>query len=530
MKYLKQVLKKFMSDREITSLKDEKQALEYLKDRGISKDVIFKELENHFGFKSVDLKKINIDSNILSEFNITGLKAQNIIPYKFESETNTYYFATADPAKPMDYIVNLCRQKGKKAKFLFAFKTDIEEKINNIEKLDVTQVTDVVAVDWITQITQKGIDIGASDIHIEPLEYGAQVRYRIDGILSIKDVFDYSGDFIQSAISRLKIISGMNIAEKRRPQDGRIDGFDYNGEKYDMRASSVSTIHGEKVVLRIFNKDYKLKSLEALGFSGRELEGIIKMLTASSGVVYLAGATGSGKTTTLYAMINHINTDDISISTIEDPVESSIKGINQIQINSQLNEQYTSILKALLRQDPDVIVVGEVRDRDTAELCIRASLTGHLVLSTIHANNAIDTISRLYNMNIEPYLISSGALGFMSQKLIRVLCSCKQEAVLGPSERAWLDSMKNKYSGFDIGVIYEPKGCDTCNDIGYKGRTVIAEVVVLDEHLKDLIIKHRGVKEIIEEAKIRGFTPIELGGYKKVLEGVTSIKEIMRVT
>lgn len=534
MRYLNAILKQFVPDLEVLVESSDEDILKQLLKRGIEKTDILKALERHYGFECVDVENTFINQDILGEFNISVLKRQSILPLK--RENRVYQFAMSDPLKQQlkEHIAALCLQKGFEARFFFAFSSEIQAKYIDLEnnprqKPQQEEIGEFDAVAWVDQAIKKGATLQASDIHIEPQEQGCQVRYRVDGILAVKDIFDFSQEKTQSIISRIKIISGMDIAEKRKPHDGRIDRIMHQGKRFDLRVSTVPTIHGEKAVLRIFNQDDDILSFTELGFTCYEEKQIQKLLNSPYGIIYLAGATGSGKTTTLYTMINSIKSDEVNISTIEDPVERTIKGVNQIQINSQLGNQCATNLRALLRQDPDVIVVGEVRDKETAELCIRASLTGHLVLSTVHANNAIDTVSRMHNMGIEPYMLSAGTLGLVSQRLIRVLCpSCKIKTKLASHERAWVKYIAKKYQEEESDSFYEPAGCQECNNIGYKGRTSVVEIVTLDEELKDMIANRKTSREIYKKAQLKGYIPIERGSYRKAVQGITSVVEAMR--
>lgn len=522
----------------VPDFRTDEEALNYLKGKGIPKEKIIKELESYYGVSYVDLEKTEIDPDLFSIFDFSKLRERKIIPFHFNRSTRTISFAIADLGDQYlrENISSLCRQRNFSSKFFFAFTHEIEQKFKKIEmslknEENLLEIDEVGAREWVDRILKRGIQLKASDIHIEPCEKGLQVRYRIDGILSLKEHHDFSENFIQSITARIKIISNMNIAEKRRPQDGRLDNFEYENNKYDLRVSTVSTIYGEKIVMRVFNKNSRILSFKELGFFEEDENKIKSMLNMPFGIIYLAGATGSGKTTTLYTMIDHINSEEINIYTIEDPVEKTLKNINQIQINPQSGITYASTLKALLRQDPDVIVVGEIRDQETADLSVRSSLTGHLVLSTIHANNALETISRLYNMGIEPYLIGASTLGFISQRLVRVLCSyCKKEKEPDTIEKEWLNRIERTYNLPSSNYsIYKPCGCPKCNNLGYKGRTAVAEVLtILDSKRKELIT-NRDTETLYKTALKKDFSPMELNAYRKVIKGITSVQEAMRV-
>jgi type II secretory ATPase GspE/PulE/Tfp pilus assembly ATPase PilB-like protein len=302
------------------------------------------------------------------------------------------------------------------------------------------------------------------------------------------------------------------------------------GVKYDLRVSILLTSHGEKAVIRVFNKESRITDFAGLGFSPDDETAIKKMLSSAYGIVYLGGPTGSGKTTTLYAMIEHKNSDKINIYTIEDPVEKTIPGVNQIQVEPKTGVGYPEILRALLRQDPDILVVGEIRDQETADLSVRSSLTGHLVLSTVHANNALDIINRLYNMSVEPYLLSATALGFISQRLVRVLCPrCKQEVKPSPPEIIWLEQLSSVYGVDTNKTFYGPMGCPACNNIGYKGRLAVAEVLSVTSREQKECLAARDIISLCDTSLKNGFAPLDLAGFLKASSGSTSVREVMRV-
>lgn len=515
--------------------KTEKEALSYIKEKGISKNDVVKRIESYYGLSYVDLMKTEITPDLFSIFDFDSLKEKKIMPFAYDKATNTISFAMAgiDNRQLKESVSALCRQKGFNTRFFFAFAHEIEKKHREIKgsALSVINIDEGGAREWVDDVLKKGINFAASDIHIEPKEKGLQVRYRVDGVLSLKENYNYSEDFIQSITARAKIISGMNIAERRRPQDGRIDNYEHNGRKYDFRVSTVSTINGEKIVMRLFDRSSRIVSFRELGFCGRDEEKIKEMLAMPYGIIYLAGATGSGKTTTLYTMIDHVSSDKINIYTIEDPVEKTLKEVNQIQVNPQSGITFAGTLRALLRQDPDVIVVGEIRDQETADLSVRSSLTGHLVLSTIHANNAVDSISRLFDMGIESYLVGASTLGIISQRLVRKLCPhCKQEATPDCAEEKWLNRIEKTYCLPPAREkLYRPRGCPECNNLGYKGRIAVAEVLTVSGGKHRELITRKNTETLQKMALEEGFIPMELNAYKKVLDGTTSVEEAMRV-
>ena len=384
---------------------------------------------------------------------------------------------------------------------------------------------------WVNNVINRG-KLGDSDIHIERLRTEMQVRYRVDGLLCNKKTFKLSDNAISSIYVRLKIISNMDIAENRRSQDGRIDNYEYNGEYYDLRVSSVNTIYGEKAVLRMLKKTDEVIPFNALGFTKENEEKVKKMLNSQNGIIYLAGATGSGKTTTLYTMIEEVKDDSVNIYTIENPVEKTIDNVNQIQIDEASGTDYPTVLRTLLRQDPNVIVVGEVRDVETAELSIRASLTGHLVMTTIHANSAVDSLSRLSDMGVESYLIGASLVGTLSQRLVRKLCpKCKvKREKLKEYEEIWI---KQEIKDFDYdeekakgNYIYESVGCDECSG-GYKGRIAAVEVLNIDDNLRSMISKQTHINEINDYLKENDYKTLKYDGILKALNGITGMEELI---
>lgn len=554
MKYLKPVLKNIISEPEhmenASKLKDDKEMLEYLLKLGIDKKTIISKMESYYALQYIELQDLEIDLGIFEIFDMKNLRRDGLLPYDFKD--NTYYFVMTDIVSQSmrENIQQYCRQRGLDTRFRFAFEHEIEAKFNEIEEslksyvkeeashnvYDVgsdyaNKPDDTSAVALVNKFISKGIRAGASDIHIEPLETGLQVRYRVDGMLSLKEIHNYDPEFISNIMARLKIVSGMDIAERRRPQDGRIGDFVVDKQKYDLRTSTVPTKFGEKAVLRIFRKDSGIIGYEELGLYPEEIKKVKNVLNNSYGIIYLAGATGSGKTTTLYTMIQDINKDTENIYTIEDPIEKTIPNVNQIQLDLVAGVDYASTLRALLRQDPDVIVVGEIRDQETADLAVRSSLTGHLVLTTIHANTALETVPRLRHMGIEAYMISASTLAFMSQRLVRVLCPrCKEKAPLKEYEKYWLDLIAKKFN-IDLpeDKFYRAVGCEACHNIGYKGRTALFEIIPVTDSFKELIAKDVDLPALYKQARDEGFVSLEMNGIRKAMEGTTSIEEVMRV-
>jgi general secretion pathway protein E len=363
----------------------------------------------------------------------------------------------------------------------------------------------------------------ASDIHFEPSEKGLVVRYRIDGILY--PVLTPTKRLQPSIIARLKIMAGMNIAENRLPQDGRF-GIRTGGKDVDLRVSALPTSHGERLVLRLLEKDNRLLNLADIGFAPDKLAVMQQLIHLSHGIILATGPTGSGKTTTLYASLSQINAPDHNIITVEDPVEYRLQGISQMQVNPKINLTFSNGLRSILRQDPDVIMIGEIRDRETAEIAIHASLTGHLVLSTLHTNDAAGAVTRLIDMGIEPFLVASSVVAIVAQRLIRMTCSaCRKPYRPTPEEAARLGA-----SHADHATLYRGEGCPSCSHTGYRGRRGIYELLLVDDDIRRLIMAKADSMAIKQAAVEKGMRTLKDEGAAKVLDGVTTTEEIMRIT
>jgi len=391
------------------------------------------------------------------------------------------------------------------------------------EKL-AAMVDDAPIVKVVNSVIQQAVSEGASDIHLEPREDGLQIRLRVDGFL--RDVM-LSPKKTQALItSRVKIISGMNIAERRLPQDGRFS-LQLEGRPINIRVSSLPTVQGEKVVLRVLDKAKMLLPVEKLGFSPHNEAIFRSCLRAAYGMILVTGPTGSGKTTTLYSSLNAIATSEKNAIAVEDPVEFRLDGINQVQVNVKIGLTFAAALRSILRQDPDIIMVGEIRDAETAEIAIRAALTGHLVFSTLHTNDAPRALSRLAEMGIEPFLIASSVVCVVAQRLLRKICpDCKEVYTPTPQEI----SVYNHYSSsHERPVFYRGRGCRGCKETGYRGRTAIHEVLALTSELRSLVVRSSPIEEIRSSALRGGMVTLQEEGVRLVTEGVTSIGEVIRV-
>ncbi len=381
---------------------------------------------------------------------------------------------------------------------------------------------DAPIIRLINAILSQAVREKASDIHIETFEARLSVRYRIDGVLA--EVLSPKRMLAPLLVSRLKVMAKLDIAEKRVPQDGRIS-VKIAGHAVDIRMSTIPSAHGERVVLRLLDKEAGQLQLQQLHMNEQVLDGYTRGLRTPHGIILVTGPTGSGKTTTLYAGLSHINETVRNILTIEDPIEYMLPGVGQTQVNTKVSMTFARGLRAILRQDPDVVMVGEIRDLETAEIAVQASLTGHLVLSTLHTNTAIGSVTRLQDMGIEPFLLSSSLIAVMAQRLVRLLCqNCREAHVLTDAEARWL--------GLEPGhgeIVYRGVGCDHCNNSGYRGRTGIYEYIEVDDSLRELI--HSGVSEQDMLARARQQAPgIFEDGRRRILAGETSLEEVMKVT
>lgn len=433
-------------------------------------------------------------------------------------------------------------------------KTESGEDADDDEIVDILDSDDdAPIIRWVRSLYRQAVKERASDIHIEPEEREVIVRYRIDGKLYVAK--KAPRQFMNSIISRVKIEAGLNIAEKRLPQDGRIS-FKIAGKSIDVRVSTIPTSRGfERIVMRLLHKTAVLLDLTDLGFSSRDYALMDGLITKPNGIILVTGPTGSGKTTTLYACLNRINKPNINILTAEDPVEYEIGGIHQVPVQAKIGLTFAAALRSFLRQDPDVIMVGEIRDRETAEIAIHASLTGHLVLSTIHTNDAASAVTRLVEMGIEPFLVRSSVIGILAQRLVRVLCPDCREAYhpsayelsqLGidpersKARRARSISARYLPHGCDyvpvgtvegqVPTVYRPRGCPACMDTGYTGRKGIYELLMVDEFVAPLILRNADAQSIKQVAMERGMDSLRDDGARKVLEGVTSVAEVLAAT
>jgi len=498
-----------------------------------------------------DIEIEDVDSEICSALPIHFAKKHGILPIKHDGDG--VLVATSNPLDiyPLDDVRILLNQE---VKPVVTLPGAIIDAINRAYDRDANAAQQIIedfdedSLDIISSALEEPADLldasdeapvirlvnstlfqavkqRASDIHIEPFEKELVVRYRIDGILY--NVLTPPKRIQPSITSRVKIMAGLNIAEKRLPQDGRIR-VTIAGKNIDIRVSVIPTAHGERIVMRLLDKTSILLKLEDIGFSADKLKRFNRLIHSPHGIILLTGPTGSGKTTTLYGALTRINSPDKNIITVEDPIEYQIRGIGQIQVNPKINLTFANGLRSILRQDPDVIMVGEVRDLETGEIAIQASLTGHLVFSTLHTNDSAGAITRLIDMGIEPFLASSSLIAIMAQRLVRIVCpDCRQKYSPGEEELREI-GMDSALAGGR--PLYRAIGCQNCLGTGYRGRTGIFELLVLDDDIRTLILKNYDANTIKKTATEKGMLTLRQDGARKVLQEITTMEEVLRVT
>ncbi len=385
------------------------------------------------------------------------------------------------------------------------------------------ETSDAPIIKLVNHIFSQAVKSQASDIHIEPYQQRLQVRFRLDGVLH--NVLSPPRRLHAAIVSRIKVMARLDIAEKRLPQDGRTE-VKIGERLVDVRVSCLPTAFGERVVLRLLEKSGKLLSMEEIGLTAAALAEMKRLLRLSHGIILVTGPTGSGKTTTLYAALSHINSPDKNILTIEDPIEYQLDGIGQMQVNPKINLTFARGLRSMVRQDPDIILVGEIRDRETADIAIHAALTGHLVFSTLHTNDSASAVTRLIDMGIEPFLVSTAVQAIVAQRLVRLLCPhCKE--TYEPEEAQWAELGSSREVA---GPIFRADGCEKCLETGYRGRTGIYEFLLLSEAIKGLVLKTSDANQINKAARAEGMANLREDGINKVIEGRTTISEVLRVT
>jgi len=509
---------------------------------------IVEAISGHLGLETVDVTQLDVEPDVLNTIPVRIIHRYNVLP--IARENGALKLATADPLNydAFDDIRLLLKCE---VTPVLAISTDIKnaikqyygigaetiesmmsegregESLSTDDKADIEELTeDASIIRFVNQIISEAIADRATDIHVEPFEDELRIRYRVDGILYEAAVPQTIRHYQSAVISRIKIMADMNIAEKRLPQDGRINIRSAGGE-YDLRVSTVPASHGESIVIRILNRSSTILTLEDLGMDKRSLVIFNKLIRRPHGIILVTGPTGSGKTTTLYAALAKLNNTDVKIITIEDPIEYQLRGVVQIQVLPKIGLTFAGILRSLLRQDPDIMLVGETRDTETAEITIRTSLTGHMVFSTLHTNDASGAITRLLDMGIEPFLVASSVIGIMAQRLVRNICSdCKESY---HPERDALVAMGIPEEEWGKTEFFRGRGCEKCKFLGYRGRTGLFEIFPMSERIKELTVERASASVIKEQALSEGMITLRRFGWDIVKSGITTVDEVLRV-
>ena len=499
------------------------------------------------GLETVDLERQQPNPDALTKLPASAVYQYNVLPFKTDGTSLT--IVTSDPFDtsaadglrlvagcPIKTSLAPKEEVEKAVKKYYGVGADaiekmiedgrysVDEDIGAMTKIDVNEMGEEASiVKFVNQIIAEADRQGATDIHIEPQETELRIRYRIDGMLHKVDVPPQLNRLKSAIISRIKVMANLDIAEKRLPMDGRI-GIRIAGQDIDIRVSTMPAAYGESISLRLLAKSGNFVKMDDLGFNERDYAVVSKIIHRPNGIFLVTGPTGSGKSTSLYSFLSEVNKIDVRIMTAEDPIEYHMAGINQVQMQSEIGMTFARALRAFLRQDPDIIMVGEIRDRETAEIAINASLTGHMVFSTLHTNDAAGAFPRLIDMGVEPFLIASAVAGVMGQRLCRRLCpQCKKEVPLDMKYYS-LDTPPEK------NTVFEPAGCDVCTRTGYKGRRALFEVLEVDEDIEGAIVRRENATQIRNLSLSKGMKTLREDGWAKVFAGVTSVKEILRVT
>ncbi len=526
---------------------------EVLVDNNIcTEEAIADALSNQLHLEKVDLTGMKIDDSIIKMVPSNLARRRNAIPYAYQpGNANVLMLAMSDPMD-MDAIDDFGMITGLQIEAVVATRRQVaiaidraygtadvmdvankyaEEKANERREQEAereeanAEIDNSPIVSLVKQMVEQAVRQRTSDIHIEPLEMSVRVRYRIDGALYERLI--YATDLLSAIVARIKIISGMDISEKRRPQDGRMTQV-VDGQEFDIRVSVLPTVYGEKVVMRLTSKNALSREKKDLGLNEHELKQFDHIFGNPHGIILVTGPTGSGKSTTLYTALSELNREEVNIITVEDPVEANINGINQVQVNPKAELTFASALRSILRQDPDIIMIGEIRDGETAGIAVQASITGHLVVSTLHTNSSAGAVGRLIDMGIEPYLLADSIVGIIAQRLVRRLCpNCKKAKEPDEEEKEILGIPANSKKKIKI---YEPCGCDQCDNTGFKGRIGVYEILEISPKLKRVISKNSTAEEIKEVAMEDGMNTLRMSATRYVLEGITSVAEMKKVS
>ena len=515
----------------------------------IPEDVFLQKLADAMQLPFARLAGVEPDPQVLALLPAKAVYHYQVLP--MEVSTGTLRVAVRDPFRP-GLVEALRLASGHRIRLTLAPLSDLEKAIKRLygvggetieqmleEDSAAAEIEDLLDADiedldeeasvvkFVNQIIWEAHQDGATDIHLEPMEKDLRVRYRIDGVLVQVPLPARLKRFQAAIISRLKVMSNMDIAEKRLPQDGRI-GLRIRGEEIDIRVSTMPTVYGESVSLRLLMRQSTLLGMEKLGLSPGDAERLNKLITRPHGILMVTGPTGSGKSTSLYTYLNTINSVDKRILTCEDPIEYEIPGINQIQMKPEIGLTFAVGLRHILRQDPDVIMIGEIRDKETSEIAVQAALTGHLVFSTLHTNDAASGFTRLLDMGVEPFLVASSVEAFIAQRLVRTLCpDCKRP--VNP-DTAYLEDIRFPVERLSEGQIHEAVGCEACRNTGYRGRTGIYEILMVTDEVRRHITAHDPASRIKQTAVRQGMRPLREDGWSKVLAGITTLEEVLRVT
>ena len=513
----------------------------------ITDDMIVNALHMQLGLKVVRLTGVVIPREVRDLVNVSLLKKYECIPFELDAyNANILHLAMADPmdmaaiddisivtnlqiepyiasAKEIRAAIDRCYGAMETMDAANRFTRERAMLRGEADEIEEADVSDAPIVQLVRSLIEQAIRQRASDIHIEALEEKVRVRYRIDGALYEKMVYDNS--LLPAIATRIKIMGGMDISEKRKPQDGRMT-VAVDRQEYDIRISSIPTVHGEKIVMRLSSKLSLTREKKQLGLSEEELAHFDHMMSSPYGIIFVTGPTGSGKSTTLYTALSELNKEAVNIVTVEDPVEADIDGINQIQVNPKVDLTFASALRSILRQDPDIIMIGEIRDRETASIAVQASITGHLVVSTMHTNNAVGTLNRIADMGIERYLVADSMIGVIAQRLVRKLCPhCRKKRLATVEEKRLLRVAPEAET-----EVYEPVGCNFCNHTGYFGRIGVFEIMEVNEEIRTLISTNAGTEELIAAAKRNGMRTLRENGIRYVLDGTTSMDEMLKAS
>ncbi|MGC9329609.1 MAG: GspE/PulE family protein, partial [Candidatus Hinthialibacter sp.] len=505
-------------------------------------------LSTHLGVETIDVKNFEFTPEILQQVPVRFVHRFNILPV--DRKGDVLRIATADPLNfhalddlrlmlkcdvepllaPSDDIQDMIKKYygigADTVDSLLEEDGQVEEEL--VDKANIEELSeDASIIRFVNQIMTEAVVDRATDIHFEPFEDELRIRYRIDGMLYEAAVPPTIRRYQAAVISRIKIMADMNIAEKRLPQDGRINIKTGNNE-FDLRVSTVPTPYGESIVIRILNRGDTIFELKKLGFDEHSLKAFNELISVPHGIVLVTGPTGSGKTTTLYATLSKLNKMENKILTIEEPIEYHLHGIVQVQVVSKIGLSFANVLRSFLRQDPDIILVGETRDHETAEIAIQSALTGHLVFTTLHTNDAPGAVTRLVDMGVEPYLVSSSVIGIVAQRLMRRICpSCKEEYKPDSDILRGLGITGPEY---DNAKFYRGRGCEDCKFLGYRGRVAIYEIMKMTEDIRELTVERVPASQIKRLALKNGMKTLRMNALEKVLEGTSTIEELVRVT